>query len=181
MVDLQYCVNFRCTAKWVSYAYTYIHFLKTRFPYTSLFSRSVVSDSLWPHGLCSARLLCPWDSPGKNTGGGFHFLLQYTLLQSRIPCAIQQILISCLFYVVVCIKGFPGGSVVKNLPANAGDAGATPELGRSLEKENGNPLQYSAWETPWTEEPGGLQSVGWQRVKTELSNWTTNVYMSILT
>ena len=31
---------------------------------------SVVSDSLWPHGLWSTRLLCPWDSPGKNTGVG---------------------------------------------------------------------------------------------------------------
>ena len=37
---------------------------------------SVVSDSLWPHGLKPARLLCPWDFPGKNTGVGCHFLLQ---------------------------------------------------------------------------------------------------------
>ena len=40
------------------------------------FSRSVVSNSLWPHGLKYARLLCPWDFPGKNTGVGCHFLLQ---------------------------------------------------------------------------------------------------------
>ena len=31
---------------------------------------------LQPHGLQSARLLCPWDSPGKNTGVGYHFLFQ---------------------------------------------------------------------------------------------------------
>ena len=31
---------------------------------------------LWPHGLYPTRLLCPWDSPGKNIGVGFHFLLQ---------------------------------------------------------------------------------------------------------
>ena len=31
---------------------------------------------LWPHGLPPARLLCPWDSPGKNTGVGCHSLLQ---------------------------------------------------------------------------------------------------------
>ena len=31
---------------------------------------------LWPHGLQPARLLCPWDFPGKNTGVGCHFLLQ---------------------------------------------------------------------------------------------------------
>ena len=30
----------------------------------------------WPHGLWPARFLCPWDSPGKNTGMGCHFLLQ---------------------------------------------------------------------------------------------------------
>ena len=38
-------------------------------------SHSVVSDSLQPHGLSPARLLCPWDSPGKNTGVGCHVLL----------------------------------------------------------------------------------------------------------
>ena len=37
---------------------------------------SVVSDSLRPNGLYPARLLCPWDSPGKNTGVGCHALLQ---------------------------------------------------------------------------------------------------------
>ena len=37
-------------------------------------SRSVMSDSLWPHGLY--RLFRPWDFPGKNTGVGCHFLLQ---------------------------------------------------------------------------------------------------------
>ena len=41
-----------------------------------LFSCWVVSNSLWPHGLQHARLLCPWDFPGKNTGVGCHFLLQ---------------------------------------------------------------------------------------------------------
>ena len=39
-------------------------------------SHLVVSDSLGPHGLQLTRLFCPWDSPGKNTGGRCHFLLQ---------------------------------------------------------------------------------------------------------
>ena len=39
--------------------------------------------------------------------------------------------------------GFPGGSVVKNPPANAGDSGLIPGSERSLEQGNGNPLQYS--------------------------------------
>ena len=38
-------------------------------------SCSVMSDSLRPHGLQPARLLRPWDSPGKYTGVGYHFLL----------------------------------------------------------------------------------------------------------
>ena len=37
---------------------------------------SVVSESLQPHGLQPARLLCPWNSPGKNSAVGCHFLLQ---------------------------------------------------------------------------------------------------------
>ena len=37
---------------------------------------SVMSYSLWPRGLQPTRLLCPWDSSGKNTGVGCHFLLQ---------------------------------------------------------------------------------------------------------
>ena len=36
----------------------------------------VISDCLRPHGLQPTRLLCPWDSPGKNTAVGYHFLLQ---------------------------------------------------------------------------------------------------------
>ena len=39
-------------------------------------SHSVVSDTLGPHGLQPTRLLCPWDSPGKNTGVNCHALLQ---------------------------------------------------------------------------------------------------------
>ena len=39
-------------------------------------SRSVLSDSLQPYGLQPTRLLCPWDSPGKNTGMGSHALLR---------------------------------------------------------------------------------------------------------
>ena len=42
--------------------------------------------------------------------------------------------------------GFLGDSVVENLPANIGDAGLIPELGRSPGGGNGNPLQYSCLE-----------------------------------
>ena len=42
-----------------------------------------------------------------------------------------------------CLRGFLTGSVVKNLPANAGDMGSIPGSGRSPGEGNGNPPQYS--------------------------------------
>ena len=44
--------------------------------------------------------------------------------------------------------GFPGGSVVRNLPANVGDVGLIPGLGRSPGEGNGNLLQYSCLGNP---------------------------------
>ena len=46
------------------------------------------------------------------------------------------------------MKGFPGGSEVKNLPDNAGDTGLIPGLGRSPGEGNGSPLQYSCLGNP---------------------------------
>ena len=63
--------------------------------------------------------------------------------------------------------GFPGGSVVKNLPANAreaGDSGSIPGREDPLEEEMATHSSILAWRIPWTEEPGGLQSMGSQRV-----------------
>ena len=45
-------------------------------------------------------------------------------------------------------EGFPGGSVVKNLPANTGDVGLINGSGRSPGEGNGNPLQYSCLKNP---------------------------------
>ena len=62
-------------------------------------------------------------------------------------------------------RDFPGGVVVKNPPANIGDArdtGSILGLGTSPTLGNGNPLQYSHLENS-TEKPGGLQSMGLQR------------------
>ena len=56
-------------------------------------SYSVMSDTLRPHGLQSARLLCPWNSPGKNTGVGCHSLLRWIFLTQGLnpglPCCGQ--------------------------------------------------------------------------------------------
>ena len=53
--------------------------------------------------------------------------------------------------------------MVKNLPASAGDARLIPGSGRSLWEEVATHSSILAWEIPWTEEPGGLQSMGSQR------------------
>ena len=53
-------------------------------------SRSVISDSLWPHELQPAKLLCPWDSPGKNTGMGCHFLLQRIFLTQGLNSGLMH-------------------------------------------------------------------------------------------
>ena len=69
--------------------------------------------------------------------------------------------------VLIMTPDFPGGASGKDLPANAGelrDLGSIPGLGRSPGEGNGSPLQYSCLENPMTEEPGGLQSTGLQRV-----------------
>ena len=68
---------------------------------------------------------------------------------------------------------FPGSAVVKNLPANAGDTkdmGSIPGSGRSPGEVNSNHSSVLAWEILWTEEPGGLQTLGSQRVR---HNWET--------
>ena len=61
--------------------------------------------------------------------------------------------------------GFPGGALVKNPPANAEDSGSIPGLERPPEEENSALSSILDWETPWTEEPGGLQSMGSPRAR----------------
>ena len=77
------------------------------------------------------------------------------------------------------IRGFPGGSVVKNPPANAGASckrhGSvwSLDLKDPLEEEMAAHSSILAWEIPWTEKPGGLQFMKLQKRRTWLSNKTT--------
>ena len=66
--------------------------------------------------------------------------------------------------------GFPGGSVVKNSACQAGDLGSIPGSERSPGEEMATYSTILAWEIPWTEEPGGLQSKGLQKSRTQLSD-----------
>ena len=57
--------------------------------------------------------------------------------------------------------------MVKNLACKAGDLDLIPGSGRSPGEGNGNPSSILALRIPWTEEPGGLQSMGLQSDTTE--------------
>ena len=59
----------------------------------------------------------------------------------------------------------PGGSVVKNLPAMQETQVQSLDWEHPLEEEMATYSSILAWEIPWTEEPGGLQSMGSQRVR----------------
>ena len=77
-------------------------------------------------------------------------------------------------------KGCPGHSVVKNPPANAGDGGSIP----GSERSSGEMATYSsilAWKIPWKEEPGGLQSMGSQKIWTRLCQWKTTTQVNRFT
>ena len=87
------------------------------------------------------RLLCPWGRPGTSTGVGCYVLLLNRATQVSL--------------------GFPGDSVVKSPPANAGDVSSIQGVWKDpLEKEMAAHSSILIWEIPWTEEPGGLQSMG---------------------
>ena len=60
--------------------------------------------------------------------------------------------------------GFPNGSDGKESTCHAGDLGSIPEWEVLLEKEMATHSSILAWRIPWTEEPGGLQYMGSQRV-----------------
>ena len=67
-----------------THTHTHTHIHITYISFSSVqFSRSVVSDSVRPHRRQPTRLPRPWDSPGKNTGVGCHFLLQCMKVKSE--------------------------------------------------------------------------------------------------
>ena len=128
-------------------------------------THSIVSDSLWPHGPQPSRLLCPWNSPDKNTGVGSHSLLQGIFLDPGIKAKPPTLQADSLL-------SEPHGKP-KNSACNAGDTGSIPVLGRPPGEGNGYLLQYSCLENRWTEEFDGLQSMELQRVG---HDWMTNTF-----
>ena len=144
-----------------------------------------MSNSVRPHGMQPTRLLHPWDSPGKNTGVGCHFLLQCMKVKSE-----SEVTQSCPTRSDPMDCSPPGSSVhgilqatvlewvpllrhhmllvVKNPPANTGDirdTGMIPGSGRSPGEGNGNPLQYACLDNLIDSGDWQLQSMGSQRVR----------------
>ena len=84
----------------------------------------------------------------------------YGILQFQ---SIMTMMLLKNFCCGIIALGFPGGSVVKNEPANA-DVGLISGLGRSPGKEMSSLSSILAWKIPWTEESGGLPSMGSHRL-----------------
>ena len=76
------------------------------------------------------------------------------------------------------LLGLPGGSVVKNLPANVGDTGSISGLGRSPGKGNGNPLQYSCLVNPM--DRGAWQAYSPLGCKRVGQDWATKQQRGII-
>ena len=99
----------------------------------SQFSRSVMPNSMLPHGLQPTRLLRPWDSPGKSTGVGCHFLLQCMKVKSE-----SEVTQSCPTLSNNMDCSLPGSSVHGIFQARVLEWGAT-----AFSKAQ---LKYPLWE-----------------------------------
>ena len=92
-----------------------------------------------------------------------------TIAQTK-PVLALDVCVSCIFY--INYRASQVALIVKNSPAK--QETRLPSLGREdpLEEEMATHSSILAWEIPWTEEPGGLQSTGSQKSLARLSDWT---------
>ena len=109
-----------------------------------------------------------WNSP-MGPHSQFHSLH----LQSKLPCLPILLCwrgwnVNSLLLISIYLLGFPGGSAIKNLPAKLETRVWSLGQEDPLKKEMATHSSILAWEIPWTEEPGGLQSRGSQRVGHDL-------------
>ena len=102
---------------------------------------------MWPHRQQPTRFPHPWDSPGKNTGVGCHFLLQCVKVKSE-----SEVTQSCPTLSDPMDRSPPGSAILGIFQARVLEWGAIAFS---------SPL---AWKIPWMEEPGGLRSMGSLRV-----------------
>ena len=100
--------------------------------------------------------------------------ISLSIMSSRFISIVACDTTGCLFFFFFLLRVnnisliFPGGSVVKNLPAKQETSIQSLSWEDNLEKEIATHLSIFAWEIPWTEEPGRLQSMESQRVEHDL-------------
>ena len=131
-----------------------------------------MSDSVPPQRQQPTRLPRPWDSPGKNTGVGCHFLLQCRKVKSE-----SEVVQSCPTLRDLMDCSLPGSSIhgLSRQEYWSRVPSPSPICSHSfsnscnehvilfvflLEKKMATHCSILAWRILWTEEPGGLQSVG---------------------
>ena len=162
-----------------------------------------MSDSVRPHRQKPTRLPHPWDSPGKNTGVGCHFLLQclkgkseseaaqscltrsdprdcslpgssvHGIFQARVLEWVAIALSISYMERSLTLLGFPGGSDGNESACNAGEPGLIPELGRSPGEGNGYPLKYSCLENSMKRGVWWAKSMRSQRIG---HNWVITTF-----
>ena len=126
-----------------------------------------MSDPVWPHSRQPTRLPCPWDSPGKNTGVGCHFLLQCMQVKSE-----SEVAQSCPTLSDPMDCSLPGPSVPGIFQARVLEWGA---VAFSFAFSSPTDLTWvwvdsrSWW---WTGRPGMLQFMGSQEVG---HDWVTEL------
>ena len=138
-----------------------------------------MSDSVRPHKWQPTSLPCPWDSPGKNTGVGCHFLLQCMKVKSegdvaqscptfRMDCSLPGSSVHGIFQARVLEWGAIA-FLNSNLCISQVKIGLTSQLHvhfhfHALEKEMATHSSILACRIPGTEKPGGLPFMGSHRV-----------------
>ena len=110
---------------------------------------------------CAYSRGCSESSQGHNKKPRSTIYFLFIFLRICVFYGLHHILKQLYIYIYICaclylhvyvrVRGFPGDSVVKNLPANAWDAedpGSIPQSGRSPRRGNNNTLHYSCLESP---------------------------------
>ena len=149
-----------------------------------------MSDSLRPHRRKPTRLPHIWDSPGKNTGVGCHFLLQCIQVKSEsevtqscptlgdpMDCSLPGSSVHGIFQARVLEWGAIAfsGTTVYEVPKSQTWLGDFPFTFHfhALEKEMATHSSVLAWRIPDMGEPGKLSSMGSHRVRHDWSDLAT--------
>ena len=113
---------------------------------------SLGGEDLLEKGMVTYSSILIWRIPWTEEPGGLQSMGSQRIGHDRVTFTFGAGL------------GFPGGSVIKNPPAKAGDVGSVPGVGRSPGERKWQPTPvFLPGEIPWTEEPDRLQFMGSQK------------------